>query len=488
MVKQNLKNIKKYWFFLIFVLVFFLRLPSLFEPFTYGDEGVYLTLGQAVRRGLVLYRDIHDNKPPLLYLVAALAGSFSHFRLILFIWSLATIYFFKKLAELVFKQKQGVMVATLTFAILTSIHTFEGNVANAENFLIGTSILGFYILFRQKKALWAFLLAGSFFSFSTLFKVPGAFDFLAALSVIFFLEQTNLKSVLKSLISANFWLMIFGFIIPISLSLIYFQLKGTFKEYLIAGFSQNIPYLSSWSPNRPQMVGLPLPLITRASFVVIVVILLFIYRKRVSKPFLVATSWFAFALFAALLSSRPYPHYLLQIIPSLALAFGLIKAKTREKFLPIISLAVLLFSFAVFRFYFYPNTTYYLNFYQYLLHLKDKENYFTSFDSQANSLYQTATFIKVRTQKDEPIFIWSNQPSLYALTNRPVVGRYTVAYHIIDFNGYQETITNLKNQQPRYLVVDLEEKRPFPEFFNWLEQEYAFEKQLGTFQIYHRTL
>ena len=38
-----------------------------------------MTLGNAFRKGLVFYRDIHDNKPPLLYLLAAL--SFGHFYL-----------------------------------------------------------------------------------------------------------------------------------------------------------------------------------------------------------------------------------------------------------------------------------------------------------------------------------------------------------------------------------------------------------------------
>lgn len=477
--------IKKYWLVAIFVLAFLLRLPSLFEPFTYGDEGVYLTLGQAIRRGLILYRDIHDNKPPLLYLIAALAGSFSYFRLILFIWSLVTIYFFKKLAELILKQK-GVIISTLTFAILSSIHTFEGNVANAENFLIGTSILGFYLLFRKKNVPWAFFVSGVFFSLSTLFKVPGVFDFLAALVIVFILERENLKTVFESLISPGFYLFILGFTAPIVLSLAYFYLNGALKEYLIAAFSQNIPYLSSWSTNRPQLVGFPLPLILRVSFVLVVILLLFALRKRLAKVFLVSACWFAFSLFAALLSSRPYPHYLLQTIPSLSLAFGLLTIKTKEKLLPIVSLATIIFTFVIFKFYLYLNCPYYLNFYQYLFQLKDKASYFSSFDTRTNNIYQTASFIKVRTLENEPLFIWSNQPSLYALANRPIVGRYSVAYHIIDFNGFEETIIQLKKQSPHYIIVDQEEKRPFLEFFNLLERKYALEKQTGNFQIYHR--
>jgi len=47
----------------------------------YADEDIYLTLGQGLKKGLVFYRDIHDNKPPLLYVMAAVAGNVKVFRL-----------------------------------------------------------------------------------------------------------------------------------------------------------------------------------------------------------------------------------------------------------------------------------------------------------------------------------------------------------------------------------------------------------------------
>ena len=112
-------------FALVLLVILLLRLPSLFEPFTYADEGIYLTLGQAVRKGLVLYRDIHDNKPPMLYLIAALAGSFPLYRLIHFLWSFTTIFAFYKLAQLVFNKnnKWAILLPTTVFAILTSLQT-----------------------------------------------------------------------------------------------------------------------------------------------------------------------------------------------------------------------------------------------------------------------------------------------------------------------------------------------------------------------------
>lgn len=52
------------WLCVLMALVVILRVPSFFEPYNYGDEMIYLTLGQGMRQGLTLYKDIHDNKPP----------------------------------------------------------------------------------------------------------------------------------------------------------------------------------------------------------------------------------------------------------------------------------------------------------------------------------------------------------------------------------------------------------------------------------------
>ncbi|MEM4230723.1 MAG: hypothetical protein QXF25_02510 [Candidatus Pacearchaeota archaeon] len=64
------------WFLIKASFVFFLlRLPSLFEPNWYGDEGIYQVLGAGIRTGRLLYKEIFDNKPPLLYLVYAILNA-----------------------------------------------------------------------------------------------------------------------------------------------------------------------------------------------------------------------------------------------------------------------------------------------------------------------------------------------------------------------------------------------------------------------------
>ena len=221
------KGLKKfffnYWLYLLFGLTFFLRLPSLFEPITYRDEGIYLTLGQALRKGFVFYRDIHDNKPPFLYLLAALANSFSYYRLILFVWTFATIFMFFRLASLLFpKGKLVVIIPTALFAILTSLHTFEGNVANAENFMMLPTIAGFYLFLKKegkKISWWLWLLIGGLFSLATLFKVPAAFDFAALFLLVILIS----KKINRSLLS-NSALLVAGFLTPI---LVFLNIRKT---------------------------------------------------------------------------------------------------------------------------------------------------------------------------------------------------------------------------------------------------------------------
>ena len=98
------------WLVGILALVIILRIPSFFEPYYYGDEMIYVTLGQGVRQGVTLYKDIYDNKPPLLYLTAALAGDLFWFKAILAFWSLVTIFIFYKLSSC--RSYQSYLVST----------------------------------------------------------------------------------------------------------------------------------------------------------------------------------------------------------------------------------------------------------------------------------------------------------------------------------------------------------------------------------------
>ncbi len=238
----------------ILLLVFILRIPSLFEPHRYADEEIYLTLGQAVRKGLVLYRDIHDNKPPLLYLTAAVAGNLFWFRGFLLVFQAFAVVCFFKLAELIFRnQRTAIIVSTSLFGLLSTLPTLEGNVANGENFMIVPALLGFFLFYRilvrsdVQAPLGNFFCIGFLFAVSFLFKVPIVFDFISLLIfwclfvALPFRFRVFFRRFLPALIT-----MIVGFSLPIIISIVYYSFFGAFEPYVRSALLQNIGYVSSW--------------------------------------------------------------------------------------------------------------------------------------------------------------------------------------------------------------------------------------------------
>ena len=69
--KTVLKSSSFFWFLAV-TLTVFLRIPSLFEGWWYGDENIYGAVGQGIVNGKMLYVDVWDNKPPLIYLIYGL--------------------------------------------------------------------------------------------------------------------------------------------------------------------------------------------------------------------------------------------------------------------------------------------------------------------------------------------------------------------------------------------------------------------------------
>src|SRR3989338_1212078 len=247
----EIKNHKKELSFLsvVIFLIIILRVPSIFEPYWYGDEGIYLTIGNALAQGETLYRDIHDNKPPFIYLLALGAGSQSVFRIYLFIWTIAGILLFWKLQRRIYTW-QTVIPFTLLFGLFTSLPLIEGNIANGENFFLPLTVAGMFgtwqILnnYSQRVDKWA-LIAGLSFSFGTLFKIPAAFDGLAA-AILIAWSAVSLPTQRKRLLVALFFLA-FGFLAPwIVVSIIQWY-QVAWHYFLNEVLLQNIGYLSTWN-------------------------------------------------------------------------------------------------------------------------------------------------------------------------------------------------------------------------------------------------
>jgi hypothetical protein len=464
------------WLFVLLLVVLILRIPSFFEPYSYGDETIYLTLGEAVRRGIPLYKGIHDNKPPLLYLMAAVAGSLFWFKAILAIWHLITVFLFWKLSEtLIPKNKKFQIISTVLFALFTTFPLLEGNIANAEMFMIGPTIGAFLILLKLKTNFKNIFIAGFLFSVAALFKIPAAFDLFAIVFLwLVTIKKFNTKS-LKKLVAKTFYLL-FGFATPIVLTFVWYGLQGAFHEYLVAAFLQNVGYLSSWRPETTQapFIVRNAPLLLRTGVVAVGLLVLFIKRKKLSKQFIFTTAWLLLTLFAVTLSERPYPHYLIQsVAPMSILAAMLFTLGNIEQVLVIIPLTLAFLVPVYYHFWYYKTTPYYVRFYKFATSQMSKDAYIASFGDRVPRAYKIADFIVKNTKVKDKVFVWGPDSSvIYALSRRFPPGKYVADYHITDFSTSQQEVEVLQHDRPMFVVV-LPDASFFPDLTSFLNDNYG---------------
>jgi len=453
---------------LILLLVIVLRIPSLFEPYWYGDEGIYLVLGQALRKGLVFYRDIHDNKPPLLYLLAAIAGNVFYFRLILMVWfGTAVAIFFKLMQTVLPKKKTAWYGATLVMIILTTL--FEGNIANAEIFIVLPVVLAILMVVKKTQHWFG---VGLLFSAGFLFKVPAAFDFAALVIWLMIFEKNSLRKI---------WAMGFGFILPILGTIIYYGVVGWLEPYVRSALLQNIGYLSSWGASKSG-------LISRGVIVTVFLAMFYPLAKKfkLSRWASLMVIWFLLAMYGALLSERPYPHYLIQAVVPGTILLALFLYSRRRVLRLVIVIAGILSGWWCYqlKFWSYPIVPYYINFVQYISQQKSLEEYRNFFDPRVNQSYKLGEYLKKSTLPQDRVFIWGDEPGVYALGERLPVGRYTVAYHIVDFNGYEETMKAWEKQPPKVVLEMDYEKRPFKEMELKLATDYVLAGKIDQARIY----
>jgi hypothetical protein len=116
---DRIEKSKSFWFlFLLLIFFFLLRFPSLFEPYWYGDEGITQLVAMSMRAGRLLYSDIWDNKPPLLYLIYAFfnADQF-HIRTASLLIGLCAVIAFFFLSRALFKNRNIVFLTSFLFSL-----------------------------------------------------------------------------------------------------------------------------------------------------------------------------------------------------------------------------------------------------------------------------------------------------------------------------------------------------------------------------------
>ncbi len=503
------------WLFLLWLLVIILRLPSLSEPYWYGDEAIYLTIGNALKFGQRLYLEIVDHKTPLIYYFASVPNQL-WFRLLMSVWMLASSYLFWRLANKLFPSLKVALFSSVLFVFLSNVSFMEGNVPNGELFVIGFVLAGLYFLSKTtffnnwlqaesrsltSKDLWLSFVAGLMFGGGVMTKVPGIFDAIAGASIFAWLSLPGLWLLisprsfrtppLKQTILGGL-IFVAGLLSPLILFTIYYWFRGSLSAFLEFGLLYNFHYTSNWTvPIDNIWLGTQFELLNKGLWLVFGLLLTtYLSFIRSADRKLIWLSWWSWlALFAALLSNRPYPHYFLQLVPPLSLLAAAWLFTKSHWYSKLVASLPILFSAAaliLLQFKLYPFVDYYHQYLKLVTGQISQTEYHQQFNSLVGQNEVMAQTIIDNSFSNDRLFVWGTNPMLYALTKRVPASKFTVAFHIHDLYAYQNVLQEVKLAKPSHIVV-MKNETSWPDLNEYLGEHYLRSVETEDMILYRRS-
>lgn len=467
---------KHEWVILLIGIVILARIPTLFTPHYYGDEEIYFVMGRAWWTGVPMYEEMFDHKPPLLYILAGIAHNVFWFRTLLMGAMIVHTLLFHRLATLFWTPLRPKLayLSSLIFVLLTTLPTFEGNIANAELFMMLPLTISLLMVWKTKTNDWRrFGIAGIIAGVGWLFKIPVAFDFAAiALFLFAFREKTFLGS-LKRVFSLTFFSYVIGFVLPLISSFAYYQLKGHGASYLDTVLTMNLGYVSSWSTSAYEFNPFKSGLMVRGMIVGSFTLLLYIFRSKLNPRFILAALWFAFSFFGSLLSGRPYPHYLHEPFVPLSLLLPFIFVLDTVVGWLFMSLLVVwgVWTARQIGFWGYPTKPLYENFWHVVSGKISKQEYVETFDG-ARRNYAIGNYLNERLTARDSLYVWGSDATIYNITNTiPAGGKYIVDFHVHDLKKFDYVMAQLARTTPKFIVT-LPNAKDFPDLYTLLQEEY----------------
>lgn len=495
--------------FLFWAIIILLRIPNLAEPYWYGDEAIYLTIGVALKNGAILYKDIVDHKTPLIYYLAMVPNQF-WFRILLIVWSLLSTSFFFMLAKR-WLSRWSALLATIVFVIFSTLPWLEGHIPNGELFVTGFLLAGMALIAKAGfwqtlevpgklrprwtgKKITALFVGGFIMGLGLLTKVPALLDMGAVGSTVIFAwlaaSNKNLKRDLVWMFTAGATLAV-GFITPLILSIAYYWLRGAGPDYLDFGLLYNFHYSSNWTlpftnPALLFLFSLPGKTLVLLSFFVATLVASWKLPKHTLGLWI--SFWVVAALFGALLSNRPYPHYLIQVIPPAALAIGfLVERRTHwlSRGFILLNAGLVIGATMLLNFGFYKTDVYYSSAWKLLTGEIQPAEYRHSFNYLVAQNEQLVPEIQSLTTPDDKIFIWGTNPMLYAQSHRAPATRFTVAFHIHDLKNYDEMLEQIQTNEPPVIII-MKAEREWEELNQYILEQYIPLIETADMKLYQR--
>jgi 4-amino-4-deoxy-L-arabinose transferase-like glycosyltransferase len=447
---------------LLLVMIFsiLIRLPYLQVPLE-RDEGGYAYIAWRMEQGELPYRDIFDNKPPLIYFIYLLifkvfGYSLGAIHFFLMIWVLAEavlLYFF---CRQLFPEPAIALIAAAIFSLLAGEPGVFGCSANTEIFML-LPIIGSYIFLLKheegQRVKWL-VICGLLNGIAFMIKPVGLYNFAG---IIIYLSYKAFKECGLKCLAKKILFLAAGFILMPALLFVYFWSQGAAAEFIYGTFGYNLDYLAvggSWLDQEVIMTFW-----RRFSFILrsdlffwLICLYAFVSGYRTEKKiFVLLSAWLVMSSLGVAAGKRFFPHYFLQLMPPVAIgaAWGLRRlfdSKSLALKLSLISLVI-----------FVPLQGNYQYLFKYTPEEISTKIYTVNPFVEARPI---AAYVAAQTSPYDTIAILGSEPEILYYARRKSASKYIYFHHILwrkdpaeVLAAQHEAVREIENNRPRYIIA-----------------------------------
>lgn len=478
------------------------------------DEGAYVLIAARWLAGSALYRDLFDHKPPLVYMIYALAPYLSRDPVVA-VRALATCYLLLTgaaiglLAAYLYGRvaSLGALLLTLAYG---SGQAFQGLTFNSEAIMALPAALAclLTVVSLRSGRVWLLAFGGVAVGAAIAAKPVGGL-LLIPLGLAPLLAGWPWRWRITALLLA-----LGGAALPLLLLALDLARQGALPAAYSALVVYNRIYASEsmsrgWDlPGLARMWAPMLPLAAPAALGLIATGAMFqkyLARRRQAAagsreaarrppasgevaerrvPRTVAALWGLALLLGALLSLRAYPHYYLAVVPFAAMWAGAAVAWLGQ-LVPSTPAALLVQASLLVALAAPPTRSL-----RELAALSPLEQSSALYGHDGQMFFgaaeTVAEYVRRHVPREQPIFVWAAEPEIYYLARRPPATRFVYDYPLENLPGAREEVLDALRASPPLLIVTYHAVRPvgFHPFMS--DYGYTLTSGYAGYDIYER--
>ena len=479
-----------------------IRLPFFFRDVIDWDESTFILMGQSILDGHLPYTELWDNKPPLAFvsyaLIIALFGKSIVSVRIAGAIAVAFVAFCTYLiGKTLWSRQVGILGAGI-FVIMASSLIPAGQATMTEHLALVPLIGAMSILVTKKITLRTLFVTGLVMAVASLIRLNLAYvTVLVGLFVVFAIKPCSIKVMVKRglIYAAGSCLVILSTYLPYAITGYH---KIWFNSVIVAPLTYANSQLSAVEILgiylNSNVLGIKIIIsigLVAIAFLVVQLIKAFKQKRLESELRLICFLVFFLATGISILKGgAAYNHYLIQLVPFIALITAVFLSRFLYKPMSLLTINVIVLGIGTFA------VLIIIEYYSLV------SRYITTKKLTYGSAYKIAAYLKQENTSREPIYLMTNHIVYWLVDAKPLTkvsthpSNITKDYLFKTVLGADAStegeINKILAQKPRFIVKEksagylnnhLQAKLILE---NTLNQHYELVKQIQDKQIYRR--